>query len=291
MKNRFGDRVGSRPLQVVGALAAPASGCCWRHQLGHADHRAARPRARAAHELLALVWVILAYMIASTVLVLTAGRLSDLFGRKRAYVGGFVGLRARLARRRLRRRADRADPVADPPGHRRGVPVRQRGRARHRRVPARAARPGDGDEHDGRRDRARARPGARRRARRDLAGSGCSGSTSRSRSRGAALGRGWCCASSPGPTASAATTSSARADVRRRASPGSCSASRAAGSRGWNDPHRDRRPDRRRRAAAAVRPDRAPLARADARPHDLPEPPVRRRQRRGVHQRARRASR
>src|SRR5438874_8071171 len=40
--------------------------------------------------LLQLVWVILAYMIASTVLVLTAGRLSDLFGRKRAYVGGFL---------------------------------------------------------------------------------------------------------------------------------------------------------------------------------------------------------
>jgi EmrB/QacA subfamily drug resistance transporter len=40
--------------------------------------------------LLQLVWVILAYMIASTVLVLTAGRLSDLFGRKEAYVGGFV---------------------------------------------------------------------------------------------------------------------------------------------------------------------------------------------------------
>src|SRR5919109_555913 len=40
--------------------------------------------------LLQLVWVILAYMIASTVLVLTAGRLSDLFGRKKAYVAGFV---------------------------------------------------------------------------------------------------------------------------------------------------------------------------------------------------------
>src|SRR4051812_40975118 len=40
--------------------------------------------------ILSLVWVILAYMIASTVLVLTAGRLSDLFGRKRAYVAGFV---------------------------------------------------------------------------------------------------------------------------------------------------------------------------------------------------------
>jgi EmrB/QacA subfamily drug resistance transporter len=40
--------------------------------------------------LLTLVWVILVYMIASTVLVLSAGRLSDLFGRKRAYVAGFL---------------------------------------------------------------------------------------------------------------------------------------------------------------------------------------------------------
>src|SRR5436190_2533786 len=46
---------------------------------------------RALHtSILSLVWVILAYMIASTVLVLTAGRLSDLFGRKTAYVAGFV---------------------------------------------------------------------------------------------------------------------------------------------------------------------------------------------------------
>jgi MFS family permease len=46
---------------------------------------------RALHtSLLSLVWVILAYMIASTVLVVTAGRLSDLFGRKQAYVGGFL---------------------------------------------------------------------------------------------------------------------------------------------------------------------------------------------------------
>ncbi len=40
--------------------------------------------------LLQLVWVILAYMISSTVLVLTAGRLSDLFGRKTAYIAGFL---------------------------------------------------------------------------------------------------------------------------------------------------------------------------------------------------------
>src|SRR3989440_6850650 len=46
---------------------------------------------RSLHtSLLQLVWVILVYMIASTVLVLTAGRLSDLFGRKRAYVLGFA---------------------------------------------------------------------------------------------------------------------------------------------------------------------------------------------------------
>src|SRR3954467_912975 len=46
---------------------------------------------RALHtSLLQLVWVILVYMITSTVLVLTAGRLSDLFGRKRAYVAGFA---------------------------------------------------------------------------------------------------------------------------------------------------------------------------------------------------------
>src|SRR5919112_2063944 len=51
--------------------------------------------------LLQLVWVILAYMIASTVLVLTAGRLSDLFGRKKAYVGGFLLFTAAFPREEL----------------------------------------------------------------------------------------------------------------------------------------------------------------------------------------------
>src|SRR3954465_15957653 len=46
---------------------------------------------RALHtSILSLVWVILAYMIASTVLVLTAGRPAALFGRKTSYVAGFI---------------------------------------------------------------------------------------------------------------------------------------------------------------------------------------------------------
>src|SRR4029079_9644977 len=40
--------------------------------------------------LLQLVWVILVYMIVSTVLVLTAGPLSDLFGLQNADVLGFL---------------------------------------------------------------------------------------------------------------------------------------------------------------------------------------------------------
>src|SRR5579875_1254810 len=52
---------------------------------------------RSLHtSLLTLVWVILVYMIASTVLVLSAGRLSDQFGRKKAYVIGFVVFAASL---------------------------------------------------------------------------------------------------------------------------------------------------------------------------------------------------
>ena len=64
---------------------------------------------RSLHtSLLALVWVILAYMIASTVLVLTAGRLC---GPVRAQAGlrrRLPRVRRRLARRGLRRQRHRS---------------------------------------------------------------------------------------------------------------------------------------------------------------------------------------
>ncbi len=132
--------------------------------------------------ILSLVWVILAYMIASTVLVLTAGRLSDLFGRKQAYVGGFVVFALASLGAGFCRQRHRADPLADRPGRRRRLPVRELRRPGHRRVPARAARARDGDQHDGRRGRARDRAGARRACSSRSRGTGCSGSTSRSAS-------------------------------------------------------------------------------------------------------------
>ena len=216
-----------------------------------------------APALLGLVWVILAYMIASTVLVLTAGRLSDLFGRKQAYVGGFVVFSLASLGAGLRRRRHAADPVADPAGHRRRVPVRQRRRARHGRVPARAARPGHGHEHDGRRDRPRPRPGARRRAGRDLVAVGVLVQ------RAARPGRRGLGRARPARAGDAATPARARPaghrHLRRRASP--ARARRLEGrALGLGRPGRDRRADRRRRAAAGVRADRAPRPRADARP-------------------------
>ena len=42
---------------------------------------------RSLHtDIITLVWVLLAYMLAQTVLVLTAGRMADMFGRKNLFV-------------------------------------------------------------------------------------------------------------------------------------------------------------------------------------------------------------
>ncbi len=138
---------------------------------------------RSLHaSLLALVWVILAYLIAATVLVLMAGRLSDLFGRKRAYVGGFLlfafaSLGAGFSRMRTVLIvwrvlqgigsaflfANAAALVTD------AFPKEELGS-------------GDGHQHDGRRDRPGDRPGARRRAGGDLLALGVLVQRARSRS-------------------------------------------------------------------------------------------------------------
>ena len=213
---------------MVGAVVHEPRDAARGDQLGHADHRAARPRALAAHE--------------------PAGarvgdpRLPD--RRHRARADGraaerpvraqarlrrrLPAVRARLARRRLLARRHGPDPVADPAGDRLGVPVRQRRRARHRRLPEGAARPGDGRQHDGRRDRPRARAGARRRARGDLLALGLLVQRA-ARARRAPRGAARSCASWPSRDYRARlSTCSARAPSWS-ASPGSCSASRAAG--------------------------------------------------------------
>jgi EmrB/QacA subfamily drug resistance transporter len=41
-------------------------------------------------ELFSLVWILLSYLLAQTVLTLAAGRIADMFGRKKFYVGGFA---------------------------------------------------------------------------------------------------------------------------------------------------------------------------------------------------------
>ena len=117
-------------------------------------------------------------------------------------------LRPRLARRRLRRRRHPADPLADPAGDRRRLHLRQRPGPGHRRLPARAARAGDGDQHDGRRDRAGASARCWAAPWSRSPGNGSSGSTCRWPSP-ARSGRGSSCASCPAATPSAASTSAA----------------------------------------------------------------------------------
>ena len=239
---------------------------------------------RALHTtLLGLVWVILAYMIASTVLVLTAGRLSDLFGRKQAYVGGFVvfaltSLGAGFAENgtelilwRILQGvgaaflfANAAALVTD------AFPREQLGLAMGTNTMIAAVGLVLGPVLGG--------------ALVSISWHWVFWFNVPFALLGAAWGYG-------------VLHELARRDANRgldllgtddvRGRPHRAHARRLQGrDQRLERPGRDRRPDRRRRAAAAVRAHRAPRPRADARPHDLREPPVRRRHRRRVHQRA-----
>ena len=153
---------------MVGAVVHEPRDAARDDQLGHADHRPAGAGAGAGDQ--------------PARARVGDPRLHDRLDGARAHVRAPVRpvrpqarvrprlrrVRARIARRGLLGGRGAADPVADPAGRRRGVPVRELVRARHRRVPARAARRRDGHERDGRRGRPRDRSGARRRARGDL---------------------------------------------------------------------------------------------------------------------------
>ena len=232
--------------------------------------------------MLALVWVILAYMIASTVLVLTAGPAvrpvrpqARLRRRLRALRASPRSAPASPGRHRADRVADRPGRSAAPscsPTPRRSSPTRSRASssgsrwARTRWSPRSAWCSG----------RCWAARSWRSR------GTGCSGSTSRSRCR-RACGAALRAARARRPDADRGLDLLGTATFVAGLT-GLVLGISAAGSRGWNDPVVIGG-----LAGAVLLPlfvaRRAPRPRADARPHDLREPHVRRRHRRRVHQR------
>ena len=183
-------------------------------------------------------------------------------------------LRPRLPWRRLRCRRHPADPLADRPGDRRRLHLRQRPGPRHRCLPPRPARAGHGDEHDGRRDRVGDRAGPRRRPRLDLLALGFLVQRPARLCR-RPLGRN-------GPPR--ARPPRQRPRLRPRRHPHLRRRLDRARLRDLARRHLrlgrlagDRLAGRRGGAAAALRLDRAPRLGADAGPGDLPQPPLRRR--------------
>jgi hypothetical protein len=87
-----------------------------------------------------LLWMFMGFLVVSAVLVVSFGRLGDMFGRVRMYNLGFRDLHRGLGfpghhlDARHRRRLV-ADHLAGRARHRRGVPVRQLGGDPHRRLP------------------------------------------------------------------------------------------------------------------------------------------------------------
>ena len=116
-----------------------------------------------------LLWMIMGYLLVTAVLVVTLGRLGDMYGRVRIYNLGFVVFT-------LASIALSLDPytgsqgaiwlivLAAGAGGRRGHADGQRGRHPHRRVPGPPARHGAGHQPDRRDRRAVRRPAARRAA-------------------------------------------------------------------------------------------------------------------------------
>ena len=129
----------------------------------------------------ALEWTVNAYTLTFAVLMVTGGRLGDIFGRRRMFLFGVAVFGVSSAAIGFAPTDTDAGRVPGRPGHRRRVHDARDAVDHHPGVPARAAR--DGDRHVGRRQRAgaRDRPGARRLSRPSTsAGARSSSSTRRS---------------------------------------------------------------------------------------------------------------
>ena len=168
-----------------------------------------------------LLWLILGFLVVMAVLVVSLGRLGDIYGRVRMFNLGFAVFTRLLdpalghVDARQRRRA-LADPDARRPGRRRRAALRELERDPHRRVPAGPARPRARRQHASRRSPARSSASCSAACSRRSAG----GSSSSSRCRSASSRR-------SGRTARCASSASAG---RRGSTGGATRRSRSASS-------------------------------------------------------------
>ena len=150
-----------------------------------------------------LLWMIMGYRLVQAVLVVTVGRLGDMYGRVRIYNSGFAVFTAALSPavvRSVHRRPRRpvADRLARAAGRRRVDADRKLGGDPDRRVPRRPARPRARASTRSRRSPASSSAWSRAACWPRSTGGRCSGSTCRS-----------ACSARSGPTASCATPASA----------------------------------------------------------------------------------
>ena len=126
------------------------------------------------------LWVFMGFMLVTAVLVVSLGRVGDIYGRVRMYNLGFavftffsILLSVTWLTGAGRRAVDHHH--AGLPGGRRGVPVRQLQRDPDRRLPRGRAGQGDGHQRHRRGERLVPRPDPRRRARPDRVAPGVPG--------------------------------------------------------------------------------------------------------------------
>ena len=105
-----------------------------------------------------LLWMILGYLVVTSVLIVSLGRLGDMYGRVKIYNLGFViytvaSLMLAIDWMTGHQRRPLPGRLPDRPGDRRRLPARQLGGDPHRRLPRQPARHGARDQQHRRRQR------------------------------------------------------------------------------------------------------------------------------------------